>query len=370
MNSEQLKLRKYHMNSEMPTLRKYHMNSEQLTLRKYHMNSEQLNTTNATAGCEQMQQLVTNKCNSWLRTNQESDLLALTHEKHETQQVLAASLLKHRSEDGSLTSLKAQGCLRKGGVGYLARFLVKSTLVKVTVARAGEFCSSSDVVSVTYEDLLVLVRVEVAAAFALFWLLLISRRACAKALKRRRLNKWKRCVLSFAFERLAVGSFAYEKEKIAADRPLLNSSIDFSESAGENLRSIYRSVDRHLDYLSQLFLIFFSKPLTNYCSPRHFFPRFTSHPAFVFGYLCGAEFPLLSPFVCYPFEKLNCAGSGNAKPLDFEVFEESLCVRSSASVSFWVSNSCVLSSVFSSLSLRRSVEFGIASGSRVNMIMI
>ncbi|KZV30845.1 hypothetical protein F511_24192 [Dorcoceras hygrometricum] len=36
------------------------MNSEQLTLRKYHMNSKQLNTTNAIAGYEQMQQLVTN----------------------------------------------------------------------------------------------------------------------------------------------------------------------------------------------------------------------------------------------------------------------------------------------------------------------
>ncbi|KZT76817.1 hypothetical protein F511_46158 [Dorcoceras hygrometricum] len=55
---------------------------------------------------------------------------------------------------------------------------------QVTVARAGEFCNSSDVVSVTYEDLLVLVRVEVAAG----WLLLISRRACARALKWRRLD--------------------------------------------------------------------------------------------------------------------------------------------------------------------------------------
>ncbi|KZV36341.1 hypothetical protein F511_27217 [Dorcoceras hygrometricum] len=30
---------------------------------------QQLNTTNATAGYEQMQQLVTNKCKIWLRTN-------------------------------------------------------------------------------------------------------------------------------------------------------------------------------------------------------------------------------------------------------------------------------------------------------------
>ncbi|KZV24580.1 hypothetical protein F511_10221 [Dorcoceras hygrometricum] len=40
------------------------------------------------------------------------------------------------------------------------------------------------------------------------WLLLISRRACARALKRRRLNKWKRCVLSFTFKRSAAGSKA------------------------------------------------------------------------------------------------------------------------------------------------------------------
>ncbi|KZV17311.1 hypothetical protein F511_18252 [Dorcoceras hygrometricum] len=58
-----------------------------------------------------------------------------------------------------------------------------------------------DDVGVTYYLLLVVV--------ALGWLLLISRRACARALKRRRLNKWKRCVLSFAFERSAVDSFAY-----------------------------------------------------------------------------------------------------------------------------------------------------------------
>ncbi|KZV39840.1 hypothetical protein F511_15320 [Dorcoceras hygrometricum] len=160
------------------------------------------------------------------------------------------------------------------------------------------------------------------------------RRACARTLKRRRLNKWKRCVLSFAFERSAVGSFAYGKEKIAADRPLLNSSIDFSESAGENLRSIYRSVDRHLELFEPAISYLLLPTLVDYCSPRHFFPRFTSHPAFVFGDLCGAEFLLLSSFVCYPFEKLNCAGSGNAKLLDFEVFEESLCVRSSASPSF------------------------------------
>ncbi|KZV24516.1 LOB domain-containing protein 25-like [Dorcoceras hygrometricum] len=53
------------------------------------------------------------------------------------------------------------------------RFLGKSTLVKVTVARAGEFCSSSDVVSVTYEDLLVLVRVEVAAGVTYSLLLVV-----------------------------------------------------------------------------------------------------------------------------------------------------------------------------------------------------
>ncbi|KZV16664.1 hypothetical protein F511_36294 [Dorcoceras hygrometricum] len=41
----------------------YRLN-EQLMLGKYHMNSEKLNTTKATAGYEQMQQLVTNKCNS------------------------------------------------------------------------------------------------------------------------------------------------------------------------------------------------------------------------------------------------------------------------------------------------------------------
>ncbi|KZV37501.1 hypothetical protein F511_16078 [Dorcoceras hygrometricum] len=44
--------------------------------------------------------------------------------------------------------------------------------------------------------------------FAFGWLLLISRRACARALKRRRLNKWKRCVLSFTFKRSAAGSKA------------------------------------------------------------------------------------------------------------------------------------------------------------------
>ncbi|KZV40270.1 hypothetical protein F511_28860 [Dorcoceras hygrometricum] len=79
--------------------------------------------------------------------------------------------------------------------------------------------------------------------------------------------------------------------------------------------------------------------IVNYCKPRHFFPRFPSHPAFVVGDLCGAEFPLLSSFVCYPFEKLYFAGSGKAKLLDFEAFEKSLCVRSSASVSFWISAS-------------------------------
>ncbi|KZV36663.1 hypothetical protein F511_40284 [Dorcoceras hygrometricum] len=40
-----------------------------------------------------------------------------------------------------------------------------------------------------------------------------------------------------------------------------------------------------------------------------------------------------------------CAGSGNAKLLEFEAFEISLCKRSAASVSFWVSNSCSLSSI-------------------------
>ncbi|KZV25690.1 hypothetical protein F511_04751 [Dorcoceras hygrometricum] len=75
------------------------------------------------------------------------------------------------------------------------------------------------------------------------------------------------------------------------------------------------------------------QPSSIYCSPRPFFLRFPSHPAFVFGDLSGAEFPLLSSFVCYPIEKLVFAGGGNAKLLDFEAFEESLCERSAASVS-------------------------------------
>ncbi|KZV13594.1 RING finger protein 10-like [Dorcoceras hygrometricum] len=113
-------------------------------------------------------------------------------------------------------------------------------------------------------------------------------RLCKSVEKRRRLIKWKRCILSFSFERSAVGSNVYvtkvtsfglvdtssfgmisrdqqidcfeervvtsswlfacescsqlllllnftkRKEKIAADRLLLNTSMDLSESAGED----------------------------------------------------------------------------------------------------------------------------------------
>ncbi|KZV50162.1 hypothetical protein F511_17524 [Dorcoceras hygrometricum] len=72
---------------------------------------------------------------------------------------------------------------------------VQLLLVEFEISRYGD-------ISMTHEDLLALVQIEVAAGRH-------RARACARALKRRRLNKWKRCVLSFAFERLAVGSFAY-----------------------------------------------------------------------------------------------------------------------------------------------------------------
>ncbi|KZV24222.1 splicing factor 3B subunit 1 [Dorcoceras hygrometricum] len=133
----------------------------------------------------------------------------------------------------------------------------ESTLVKVTVAPAGGIgISRYGDISVTHEDLLALVRIEVAAG-------------------RHREFSCDCCLVVAA-------DFTKRKGKIAADRLLLNISMDLSESAGEVGR------------------------------------------AFVFGDLCGAEFPLLSSSVCYPFEKLYFAGSGNAKLLDFEAFEESL----------------------------------------------
>ncbi|KZV19949.1 ATP phosphoribosyl transferase 2 isoform 1 [Dorcoceras hygrometricum] len=59
--------------------------------------------------------------------------------------------------------------------------------------------------------------------------------------------------------------------------------------------------------------------------------RFENFARSADGWFCLRE--LLSADICCGVVLLICAGSGNAKLLDFEAFEESLCERSAASVS-------------------------------------
>ncbi|KZV53625.1 hypothetical protein F511_29847 [Dorcoceras hygrometricum] len=53
--------------------------------------------------------------------------------------------------------------------------------------------------------------------------------------------------------------------------------------------------------------------------------------------LVALDSPCLALTFATHLRRCNCAGSGNAKLLEFEAFEKSLYVSSSASVSFWVS---------------------------------
>ncbi|KZV30876.1 hypothetical protein F511_32444 [Dorcoceras hygrometricum] len=79
---------------------------------------------------------------------------------------------------------------------------------------------------------------------------------------------------------------------------LLFAPADFSEGKG------LVPGDRYLLglFLNQPFLIFFSKPSSSYCSPRHFFPRFPSFSVADLSVFGGAGFLVNFSFDCYPFE--------------------------------------------------------------------
>ncbi|KZV19695.1 hypothetical protein F511_37727 [Dorcoceras hygrometricum] len=66
---------------------------------------------------------------------------------------------------------------------------------------------------------------------------LLARAVGSWCLLRRRFDKWERCrFVAFSCDCCLVvaADFTKRKEKIAADRLLLNTSMDLSESAGED----------------------------------------------------------------------------------------------------------------------------------------
>ncbi|KZV33491.1 hypothetical protein F511_34403 [Dorcoceras hygrometricum] len=66
---------------------------------------------------------------------------------------------------------------------------------------------------------------------------------------------------------------------------------------------------------SQIFLIFFLKPSSSYCSPEAFFPRFPSFSVEDLSVFGGAGFLVNFSFDCYPFEAAERPGRRSRKLL-------------------------------------------------------
>ncbi|KZV50050.1 adenylyl-sulfate kinase 3-like [Dorcoceras hygrometricum] len=113
--------------------------------------------------------------------------------------------------------------------------------------------------------------------------------------KRRRLVKWKRCVLGIT-----------------------------SGTSRENI-------------LHPIFLILFSvETLDRHCSFEHFSRRFLPIPALVLGDFGGAEFTLPSSFDCYPLEAVERLVEQSVELLVCEEFWRNLAERSLGVVRFWI----------------------------------
>ncbi|KZV29797.1 hypothetical protein F511_13876 [Dorcoceras hygrometricum] len=159
---------------------------------------------------------------------------------------------------------------------------------------------------------------------------------CKSVKKRRRLIKWKRCVLSFSFERSAVGSNVYVTKV---------TSFGLVDTSSFGVISRYQQID-----------CFEARAVVSWFLLRHRFDKLERcrfedfhriQPLFLEIFV-ALNSPCLALSFATHLRRCNYAGSGNAKLLEFEAFESSLYLRSSASVNFWVRNSCGLSSVFSS----------------------